>query len=404
MPLGSSSLSRDFILLLLGRGVSSLGDYFGELALSFFVYTDTNSPFLLGITFASFAAPRSFARLFGGVYVDRVNRRALMIATELIRGILFAILAFLQFLGKLSVYFVYPSLIVVGGLGALFEMTSDAFMPQIVERDTLFKANSLLTAVLNIDSIFGPALAGLSIYFIGTATSMMIDSISFFVLVVALLLIRNVKIEVMNKERNWLNEFKTGISFFKERKELLWLATTYSITNFGLAGFWNVYLLVFSLNVLHAGSIGWGFLNAVSSAGIVLMAAILARRGEIKERRSAIIISVYAIALFVALLALTNNIILSSIVMFMLGVSIPISAVILSAYYQRTVPKEQLGRVLAFRNLINYVSIPFGVIFGGLILYHVTVQQALIITSLIIILGCMIPTLKKSISKIDVDN
>ncbi len=118
--------SRDFMLLLIGRGVSSLGDYFGELALSYFVYVYTGSPILLAITFVSFSAPRSVARLVGGVYVDRINRRALMIATELIRGTIFALLSFLQFLGSLPTVVIYPCLIAVGGLGALFEMTSDS--------------------------------------------------------------------------------------------------------------------------------------------------------------------------------------------------------------------------------------------------------------------------------------
>lgn len=260
-----------------------------------------------------------------------------------------------------------------------------------------------MTAVLNIDSIFGPALAGISIYLIGTAFSMLIDSLSFFFLVGALLMIRNVGFEVREK-REWLKEFKEGFDFFRTRKELLWLATAYSIMNFGLAAFWNVYLLVFSLNVLGVGSIGWGLLNALSSAGIVVMSALLARRGEIKERRSAIILSTNAIAFFVAALALTRDLVSSSIVMFLLGASIPISAIILSAYYQRIVPRERLGRVLGFRNLINYVSIPFGVLFGGVLLRYLTVQQAFILTSIIILAGSMIPILKKTISRIDTEN
>lgn len=403
MSKASIFASRGFMLLLIGRGVSSLGDYFGELALSYFVYVDTGSPILLAITFASFSAPRSIARLIGGVYVDRINRRSLMIATELMRGTIFAVLSFLKFLGNLPVVVIYPCLMAVGGLGALFEMTSDAFTPQIVERDLLFKANSLMTAVLNIDSIFGPALAGISIYLIGIASSMLIDSLSFFFLVGTLFMIGNVSFEVSNK-RDWLREFKEGLDFFSKRKELIWLAITYSMINFGLAAFWNVYILVFSLNVLGVGSIGWGLLNALSSAGIVIMASLLVRRGEIKERRSAIIISCNAIAFFVALLALTGDLVSSSIVMFLLGASIPISGVILSAYYQRAVPREKLGRVLGFRNFVNYVSIPFGVLFGGVLLRYVTVQQAFVVTSIIILAGCMIPILNKTISRIDTEN
>jgi MFS family permease len=391
--------NRDFTLLIVGRGVSSLGDYFGELALSFFVYVGTNSPVLLAITFVSFSVPRSVARLLGGVYVDRIDRKKLMITTEIVRGTIFGILSILSFFDKLSLFVIYPLLSVAGGLAALFEMTSDAFVPQIVEKDMLFRANSLMTAVLNMDSILGPALAGLAIFLIGVGSSMLIDSLSFYFLVFCLFLIRDVKVE--SKKREWMVEFKEGLSFFKKRAELLWLAITFSIINFALGAFWNIYLLVFSLNVINVGSVGWGILNTMSSAGIVLMAAILTKKGEIRQRRSAIVVSCFAIALFVATLALTRDIVSSSVVMFVLGMSVPTSAVIISAYYQRVVPKEQLGRVLGFRYLINYFSVPIGVVFGGIILNYVNVREAFILTSIVIVLACLIPILKRTISRID---
>jgi MFS family permease len=83
------SRNKNFLALLIGRGVSSLGDYFGNLALSWLVYTITGSAFDLATTWVVFMIPRALVRLFAGVYVDKWNKRRIMLATETTRAALF---------------------------------------------------------------------------------------------------------------------------------------------------------------------------------------------------------------------------------------------------------------------------------------------------------------------------
>lgn len=395
-------INRNFTYLLFGRGVSNLGDYFGQLALSYYVYIDTNSPLLLALTYLAFSAPRSIARLLGGVLIDRTNKKNLMIFTEIIRGTIFAVLSVINLIRGLPISSVYLSLLAVGGLGALFETTSDAFLPFIVERKDIFKANSYLTAVLNFDSIFGPALAGLSIYTIGITNSLAIDSISFFFLVFAIYKVSYREENLLKAKRSWLKEFKEGFEIFARRSELVWFAIAYSMINFGLAAFWNVYLTVFALSDIKVSSIGWGLLNTFSSSGIVFISYLIGRREEIKRKRLTIGVSILFISLFIFLLSLTHDLVSASVVMFLLGCSVPYSAIIMSSYYQRTFPKEQLGRVTGIRNFINYAAFPFGVTVGGLILSSsFNVRDAFILTSLIALFSASLIFLSKSTKKID---
>src|SRR5207245_7645057 len=89
--------NRDFLLLLGGRGASELGDFFGELALSWVAVS--NGLAALSLNLILFYVPRSLIRLYAGVFVDRWNRRDSMLSIDTIRGLLFAAIRFIHLAG-----------------------------------------------------------------------------------------------------------------------------------------------------------------------------------------------------------------------------------------------------------------------------------------------------------------
>jgi MFS family permease len=356
--------NRNFLYLLGGRGFSEFGDYFGELAISWLVYAGTGSVLSLGVTWLFFLIPRSVVRLWGGVYVDRFNKKVLMIMTETSRGLIFGLLATAVVLGFASTYLVYAVSLSIGLIGALFDIASQAVLPQIVEPSGLLAANSYLTAVFQVDSVLGSAAAGVAIYTLGLASSLSIDSVSFFVLVAALVMLR-LPADQRKRESaaNWKSEFRQGWSYFKSKSELIWLGALIAGINFGLGGFWYVYAIVLAKDVLNAGSMGFGALGSFASLGILATSAYIGRRG-LKQRRLSVIASMFVLGFFVCLTAFARTLPEALVTVAAFGASIPLISVVQSTYYQATVPRELMGRVFGFQQFFDYVSIPAGIVFA----------------------------------------
>jgi MFS family permease len=393
--------NRNFLFLFGGRAFSEFGDFFGELAISWLIYTGTGSVFSLGVTWLFFLIPRSAVRLWGGVYVDRYDKKKLMIITETTRGLLFALLAAAVIMGVSSAPLVYAVSFAVGLIGAVFDITAQAVLPLLVEPAALLAANSYFTATFQIDGILGPAAAGFAIYALGTAASLSIDGASFFLLVVALLMIRVPAVaKALGAVRSWKAEFHEGWAYFRSRAELVWLGVLISGVNFGLGGFWYVYALVFAKDVLNSGSAGYGALNAFSAMGIFATAAFIGRKG-LTRRRLSVVSSMFAMGVFISLTSLTRTLPEALVTIAAFGAAIPLISVVQNAYYQLTVPKELLGRVLGFQQFFDYVTIPAGIVFAIYAVGSLGVTTGILVSGLVILVFGVASLAARSLARLD---
>lgn len=377
--------NSNFRLLWGGRGVSEFGDFFGELALSWLVLTATGSALMLGLTWLIFLVPRSVVRLWGGVYVDRFERRAIMVATETSRAALFGLVALAVLSGGAPVLLVYVVSFSVGLFGALFDLASDALLPLVVESEDLLKANSLFTATFQADNVLGPALAGLAIFSLGTAIPLLVDSASFLVLVAALVRIKPGPLpERAGPRMSWSGQFGKGWAFFRAHSELVWMAAMVAGVNFGLGAFWYVYALIFSTTVLSAGVEGYGWMNAFSALGIMLSSLYLVRSG-VGRKRVSVVASMLIMGVAVTLIGFTVTLYEALLLLLVFGGAIPLIDIVATTYYQQAVPKELMGRVFGVRQFINYVTVPAGIIFGIFSTRAAGVADGIVISGLVVL-------------------
>ncbi len=241
----------------------------------------------------------------------------------------------------------------------------------------------------------------MAIAVLGTSVPLLIDSASFFVLVVALLYIKNVPSIPPLATAGWLEQFTEGIIFFRRRRGLIWLAAVVAGVNFGLAGFWNIYLLIFAKDHLMVGSLGWGSLNAMSAAGIFISSIIMARAGNVKHRRRFVTIPIVSLGLSMITFSLTNTLLASLLAIFTLGFSIPFFDVVIVTFYQEVVPTHLMGRVFGVRRFINYALIPPGVIFGGFAVVYFGAAKAIFISGAVVLFLGVATIFLKSLSILD---
>src|SRR2546426_4718962 len=150
--------NRDFRLLFFAQVVSFSGDWFLFVALAGLVYSLTHSPGLVAAVYAALTVPFAVFQFIGGPLADRLNRQALMIVADVLRG--FLALGFFVIHTKSQIWMVYVLAGAITALGAVFEPASMAAMPNLVDREDLATANVMAGATWGTMLAVGSAIGG----------------------------------------------------------------------------------------------------------------------------------------------------------------------------------------------------------------------------------------------------
>src|SRR6266571_1783143 len=185
LPIMASSASlwrhRDFLLLWLGQSVSRLGDQFTGLAIPVIaVFVLGAQPVEMGILGAAGSLPFLLFGLLVGVWVDRRQRRSVLILADLGRGGMILTIALLGLARLLNMATLYAFSFVIGILTVFFDVAYQAYLPALVDRKQLVDANSKLETSNTLANTGGPALAGAVIQLFKAPIAMVFDAASFF--------------------------------------------------------------------------------------------------------------------------------------------------------------------------------------------------------------------------------
>jgi MFS family permease len=178
--------NRSFRLFWSGFSFSVLGDAMTRVALTWFVYQATRSAEALGWLMICYTGPIIVGGLLAGTLLDRFDRRAVMIADNLLRGLAVALVPLLYALGRLEVWHVYAVAAVYGLLMMISLAGGPALVPALVSREQLATANALEMLSWTLGGVIGPALAGVLIVWVGAPNVVIVDAISYFVFALAL--------------------------------------------------------------------------------------------------------------------------------------------------------------------------------------------------------------------------
>jgi predicted MFS family arabinose efflux permease len=162
-----------------GQAVSSLGDAFAFVAIPLLVFDATRSVAAMGTVSATGVAAQVVAGLFSGAVADRMDRRKVMIACDLLRTAVYGLVPLCWALGFRSMLVVYVTIAIGGMLGNLFSVAYVAALPEIVGPDRLQQANGQMAATQSLAYVLGPLLAGLIAARLGSAAALAVDALSF---------------------------------------------------------------------------------------------------------------------------------------------------------------------------------------------------------------------------------
>jgi len=364
---GGKKLNSDFWKYWTGQTISNLGSSVTLFALPLLVYKLTGSAINLGISGAANFLPYLLFGLILGAWTDRVDRKRMMIFTDIARACIIATIPLLAVLGTLPVWWLYVVGFIHSTLTICFNSGEFAAIPSLVNQDDLVTANGRIQASYSGGQVLGPVLAGALVSIVPLSTLMLIDALSFLVSSLSLALIRisfNAKSGEERAKTNIRSDVMEGLRYVLGHPVLRNISIMMALVNFvDNASFTQ--LVLFAKVRLSASDPQVSLLFSAGSLGVVLTGLLA---GTLRKRWS---------FSFVALGALMTEGLLTIVFSLMhwywpaliiwglmggLGILFNINT---SSLRQAIVPNHMLGRVISIASVLAWSAIPLGSLLGG---------------------------------------
>jgi CRP-like cAMP-binding protein/sugar phosphate permease len=355
---------RDFRLLWSAQLVSTIGTALTDLAAGILVFRVTGSALSVGLMFMAVSIPTLFVGLIAGVFVDRYDRRKIMVTADLLRA---AIVASIPFLITINLAFLYVAVALVSAISQFFNPANDALLPEVASDEELAAANSWIMISSFGSTSIGFALSGLLAAAFDINWAFWLDSLTFLVSAACLLFLRVGKVEIQEATsvKVVIENLKEGISTLLGTPVLrsLFLVSAPVYLSFGL---WNVLLLPFALHVLKAGEFGYGLQEGVTSVGFVVGSLLMAKWAERFREGSWIVIATIAMGMAGILYGLSTSIVLAIALVTLSGFFNAPASISKRLIMQRSTPREMRGRVFSAFAVARDVVFLIGISLAGL--------------------------------------
>ncbi|HST25227.1 MAG TPA: MFS transporter [Gaiellaceae bacterium] len=391
---------RDFRLYWIGQSVSMVGDGVYTVAIAWQVYALSNVPTALAVVGIAQTIPLVVFVLIGGALADRLDRRRLMIVGAAIPGSAIAVLAVLAYSGGLALWHIWVISGAVGLGRAVFGPASGAFVPDVVPADALVQANSLAQLVRPLAStLLGPAVGGILVAGVGTATCFAIDAASFGAGVGTLLLIPSRPV-VRSEGTKILEDIREGFAFIRRR---MWIWGT-----LGMATVWVVVLLgpldvlvpYIVKNDLGGGAGSLGLVYACGGIGAIVAAAVTGQLGLPRRPVTWMLLGWSSGCATVTGIAASQSAWQAAVAFLGFNVLLTFSEIVWITLLQRFVPKELLGRVRSLDWLLSVGLVPISFALTGPIAdalgARTTLAGSALIAATIALATLLLPGMRRS--------
>src|SRR5436309_8504960 len=269
-PLGD----KNFGLFWFGSLLSSIGFWVQSVGQSWQVLQLTISTFLLGLVGFAAMLPNIVLSLFGGVIADRVNRRPLLIGTQIIFMSTAALLGIFTTLHRITVWQIILMALINGTFNTAGFPAWQAFIGDLLEPEQLKQGIALNSMQFNLSRVIGPALGGFSIGVFGIAGSYYLNAISYVAVIIPLILIRPARRRYISQQQGIWQDLREGLNYVRKRPSLQVLLLLQFLIAF-LVFPYAILLPIFARDIFHLGAPGLGLLNSASGVGALLGAVLL---------------------------------------------------------------------------------------------------------------------------------
>jgi MFS family permease len=358
--------SRNFRLYFTGQTISLIGTWMTRLATSWLVYRLTGSALLLGIVGFSGQIPTFVFAPFAGVWVDRLDRRRVLVVTQFLAMLQSLALAALTLSRHINIQEIIWLSAFQGLINAFDMPARQAFLVQMVEdKQDLGNAIALNSSMVNLARLVGPSLAGAVIAVSGEGACFLIDGISYIAVIASLLAMRLQAGALKPAVLSMLGQLKEGwayVSGFAPVRTILLLFAMVSLMGWPF----TVLMPIFAGKVLHGGPHTLGFLMGAVGIGALVSAISLAVRKTVLGLGRMIPISTACLGVGLILFGMSRVLWLSLLLMLFCGFGMMQQMAASNTIIQTIVEDDKRGRVMSFYAMAFVGMAPFGSLLAGI--------------------------------------
>ena len=361
---------KHYILFWLGQLGSLLGSSIVNFALLYWITIESRSATVLSIAAFLSILPRIFVTLFAGVYIDRLDRKKIILFTDFCQALATLILFILFLFNLQSIWAVVGILIIRSVFQSIHQPTVGAIIPVMIPKEKLSRMNSINMITRSAIFTVGPIISGILMGFLDIKIILWIDIGTFLLAVIPTIIITIPSIlgsSKLEKEKSsFKQEMKEGYQIIMQIRGMFAFFMMAVIGNFLLSP--SGVLRPYFITIYHEGDAKiLSYLSAVSQIAMLCGALFIAIRKEWKNKSLMMIVALFLVGIgfLITGLASKGNFIIVGVGLFVLALGIPISNSLYMTILQEKVPLDKQGRVNAIDIALSFSIMPISSLIAG---------------------------------------
>jgi MFS family permease len=354
----------------IGQSVSQSGDSIFAVAIFWLVLTSTGSAFYIGLLSAVIYSSQIIFGVFSGVYIDRLNRRTLLVVANVVQATLTGLVSVLYIKNSLGIASLVPIIFFIFGFAVVIKNCVSALVPAIVTSDDLPASNGLFSLTSSLNSSFNYAIGGLILTVLGVTFSVVYDSLTFVFASIATLTVRKeygIRHRVslgLRTKAGFREELGEGLRYVRSTKLLLEITLFGVIVNF--LGTGAITLLAPYARVwVHGGAETYGLILGGFSIGGIF-ASLAFGKVDLRNKVGKVLLLGDTIAgVTIALMGIATSTLVAIPLSFVFGFLIVFSNLPIQVLMQASIPNKLYGRVYAAVATTGTIAQPFSALLAG---------------------------------------
>ncbi len=390
---------RDFRLLWIGACTSSIGTWMQIVAQSWLVLEISKSARMLGLDAFLGNIPIFLFSLVGGVVADRVSRRRLLLASQWVQLTCAFTLAALIATGVVRIWHILTLSFIVGTAQSFGGPAYSALIPTLVEKEDLPNAIALNTIQFNLARVIGPVLGGIALTKFGAVWCFSLNGVSFIAVIISLMLL-HMTFKPQPTGASILSDMKQGFFFIRKQGAMEALIVLAFLMT-ALAIPMITFLPVFAKDVFHGGPSTFTTLLVFSGLGAIAGALLMAAMGNVRKKGRVALLMLMGMGGGMAGFALSKNLALSCILLFLSGVALMSAFTMINSLVQLITSHEMRGRVMSVYNVAFRGGMPFGNLATGWLIPMFSAPLVIAVNGvLLVVLGFYMLTAQRRVAEL----
>ncbi|MHC1609034.1 MAG: MFS transporter [Candidatus Methanofastidiosia archaeon] len=373
---------RNFSLLWIGQIISNFGDRFNYMAvMGLILFKWEGSALDAGMMFIFMSLPALIFGPFAGVFVDRYNKKKVMIICDVIRAGLVGLLPFVSSLAQ-----IYVIIFLISSVSRFFYPARSAIIPEIVESDKLLIANSLSQSTYQVSAIVGYAIGGALVAIVGPTSVFYMDGISYLISAFLIFnIVHNTRQKLPDMPRNTIgsvkNELVDGLRYSYNEKRVLFLLVSFTAVLLFFGGI-NILWIILVRDILGLGIEGMGVIESVVGVGMLFGTLVVGYVGHRFKVKTMIVGGFFVFSISFMAIGAWMTLLNAVVWVFMAGFSMSFVNIPGVTVFQKIVPEDMRGRVFSVLGTLTDVAALISMAIMGVLANVFSVQALLIASSI----------------------